>query len=121
MARTVEDNFQGRLEGLVVTRYGYAVPCERIEIVEAAHPVPDAAGIEAARRIRDMVVTNNTRSYWDNAGAEKLGFKRQQNSEDFAVEVLKQPNPLDPIAQQFQGGGFVSLDFTPLNARPRRS
>ena len=35
----------GPLSGLVVTRYGYAVPCERIEIVEAAHPVPDAAGL----------------------------------------------------------------------------
>ena len=43
------------LEGLVVTRYGYAVPCERIEIVEAAHPVPDAAGHAAARRMLDFV------------------------------------------------------------------
>ena len=56
MARAVEDNVDGTLEGLVVTRYGYAVPCERIEIVEAAHPVPDAAGIEAARRIGEKVV-----------------------------------------------------------------
>src|ERR1700680_3595242 len=55
MARAVEDNVDGPLEGLVVTRYGYAVRCERIEIVEAAHPVPDAAGIEAARRIREKV------------------------------------------------------------------
>jgi glycerate 2-kinase len=55
MARAVEDNVEGPLEGLVVTRYGYAVRCERIEIVEAAHPVPDAAGIEAARRIREKV------------------------------------------------------------------
>jgi hydroxypyruvate reductase len=38
----------------VVTRYGYAVPCKRIEIVEAAHPVPDAAGLAAAGRIRDL-------------------------------------------------------------------
>ena len=44
MARAVEDHWPGALTGLVVTRYGYAVPCERIEIVEAAHPVPDAAG-----------------------------------------------------------------------------
>jgi glycerate 2-kinase len=44
MARAVEDNWPGKLEGLVVTRYGYAVPCERIEIVEAAHPVPDRPG-----------------------------------------------------------------------------
>lgn len=55
MARAVEDNVEGSLEGLVVTRYGHAVRCERIEIVEAAHPVPDAAGIEAARRIREKV------------------------------------------------------------------
>jgi glycerate 2-kinase len=56
MARAVEDSVDGPLEGLVVTRYGYAVLCQRIEIVEAAHPVPDAAGIEAARRIREKVV-----------------------------------------------------------------
>jgi hydroxypyruvate reductase len=31
----------------VVTRYGYGVPCQRIEIVEAAHPVPDIAGVQA--------------------------------------------------------------------------
>ena len=54
MARAVEDHWEGPLEGLVVTRYGYAVPCERIEIVEAAHPVPDAAGMQAAQRIRDI-------------------------------------------------------------------
>ncbi|MDR3527126.1 MAG: glycerate kinase [Rhizomicrobium sp.] len=51
MARAVEDHWQGALEGLVVTRYGYAVPCSRIEIVEAAHPVPDAAGLAAAQRV----------------------------------------------------------------------
>src|SRR5690349_106948 len=43
MTKTVEDRWPGPLEGLVVTRYGHAVPCQRIEIVEAAHPVPDAA------------------------------------------------------------------------------
>ena len=55
MARAVEDHWQGELSGLVVTRYGYAVPCERIEIVEAAHPVPDAAGELAARRMLETV------------------------------------------------------------------
>ncbi|MES2115623.1 MAG: glycerate kinase [Pseudomonadota bacterium] len=55
MARAVEANWPGPLTGLVVTRYGYAVPCQRIEIVEAAHPVPDAAGLAAARRILDRV------------------------------------------------------------------
>ena len=46
MARAVEMNWRGPVSGLVVTRYGYAVPCTQIEIVEAAHPVPDAAGID---------------------------------------------------------------------------
>ncbi|GAB2881082.1 glycerate kinase [Uliginosibacterium flavum] len=55
MARTVERNWTGPLEGLVVTRYGYAVPCERIEIVEAAHPVPDASGLTAAQRILSLI------------------------------------------------------------------
>jgi len=55
MARAVEDHWPGPLSGLVVTRYGHAVPCQRIEIVEAAHPVPDAAGEAAARRMLDLV------------------------------------------------------------------
>jgi glycerate 2-kinase len=37
----------GPLEGVVVTRYGYAARCERIRVLESAHPVPDAAGLEA--------------------------------------------------------------------------
>lgn len=58
MAQAVEQHWQGqadRLSGLVVTRYGYAVPCQRIEIVEAAHPVPDEAGWRAAQRLMQVV------------------------------------------------------------------
>lgn len=55
MARAIETSWDGPLEGLVVTRYGHAVACERIEIVEAAHPVPDAAGRAAARRMLERV------------------------------------------------------------------
>ncbi len=55
MAQAVEANWSGPLAGLVVTRYGYAQPCQHIEIVEAAHPVPDAAGEQAAARMLDMV------------------------------------------------------------------
>jgi hydroxypyruvate reductase len=54
MAQAVEQAWTGdpaQLSGLVVTRYGYAVPCRQIEIVEAAHPVPDAAGLAAAERL----------------------------------------------------------------------
>jgi glycerate 2-kinase len=55
MAKAVEDHWQAPLSGLVVTRYGHNVPCQRIEVVEAAHPVPDAAGQNAAKRILAMV------------------------------------------------------------------
>jgi hydroxypyruvate reductase len=55
MAQAVERNWRGELSGLVVTRYGYAVPCRQIEIVEAAHPVPDAAGMHAAMRMLELV------------------------------------------------------------------
>jgi len=51
MARAVEDHWPGALSGLVVTRYGHAVPCRRIEIVEAGHPLPDEAGLDASRRM----------------------------------------------------------------------
>ena len=55
MARAVEQHWSGRLDGLVVTRYGHGVPCERINIVEASHPVPDAAGEAAALSIFEKV------------------------------------------------------------------
>jgi len=55
MARAVEDHWTGALSGIVVTRYGYAVPCRHIEIAESAHPVPDAAGLRAAQRMLDAV------------------------------------------------------------------
>lgn len=56
MAEAVEAVY-GPCEGLVITRYGYARPCDGIEIVEAAHPVPDAAGMTATRRMLDLLET----------------------------------------------------------------
>lgn len=58
MAQALEAHWPGpleRLEGLVITRYGYEVPCQRIEIVQAAHPVPDEAGLQATERLRTLV------------------------------------------------------------------
>jgi hydroxypyruvate reductase len=58
MAQAVENvwsNELHRVTGLVVTRYGHGVATRRIEVVEAAHPVPDAAGQDAARRILALV------------------------------------------------------------------
>jgi hydroxypyruvate reductase len=55
MARVVEESWTGPLEGLVVTRYGHGVPTRRIRVVEAGHPLPDAAGRDAARAMLAMV------------------------------------------------------------------
>ncbi|MER9870442.1 glycerate kinase [Mesorhizobium sp. M0136] len=55
MAAAFEKVWDGPIEGLVVTRYGYGAACRRIEIIEAAHPVPDAAGLAASRRLLEKV------------------------------------------------------------------
>jgi glycerate 2-kinase len=55
MARAVEDNWPGPLEGIAVTRYGHGVDCGRIEVIEAAHPVPDDRGERAAERLMQTV------------------------------------------------------------------
>ncbi|WP_265922004.1 glycerate kinase type-2 family protein [Cupriavidus nantongensis] len=55
MAQAVEANWPGELSGLVVTRYGHGADCRRIEVVEAAHPVPDEAGARAAQRMVELV------------------------------------------------------------------
>ncbi len=55
MAAAFEAAWEGPVSGLVVTRYGHGVPCQHIEVVEAAHPVPDEASQQSASRILDMV------------------------------------------------------------------
>jgi glycerate 2-kinase len=55
MAKVVEDTWPGKVEGLIVTRYGHGADCKQIEVVEAAHPVPDEAGRKAAGRMLELV------------------------------------------------------------------
>ena len=55
LARVFERHWTGPFEGFVVTRYGFGVPCERFEVVEAGHPVPDEAGQRAAEKMMSMV------------------------------------------------------------------
>lgn len=57
MALAVEAAWTGPLSGLVVTRYGHGEVCSRIEVVEAAHPVPDSAGEAAATRMLALART----------------------------------------------------------------
>ncbi len=58
MARAVEEHWRGdpeRVSGIVVTRYGHGLPTRRIEVIEASHPAPDAAGQRAAARLLQAV------------------------------------------------------------------
>ncbi|WP_120504561.1 glycerate kinase type-2 family protein [Sulfitobacter mediterraneus] len=55
LAQAFEQLWPAPFEGVVVTRYGYAAPCETIRVIEAAHPVPDAAGINAAQALKTAV------------------------------------------------------------------
>ncbi len=66
-------------------------------------------------------VSANTRSYWRNDQSARLGYVPQQNAEDFAAEILAKPvpDPRDDVARRFQGGVFVSMDYTPDAQRPR--
>jgi glycerate 2-kinase len=51
MAVAAEKHYGSRLDGIAITRYGHGLPTQRIRVVEAGHPVPDAAGEAAAREI----------------------------------------------------------------------
>ena len=55
MAQVFERLWDGPLTGAVVTRYGYGARCERIEVLEASHPLPDENGLTASRRLLDEV------------------------------------------------------------------
>jgi hydroxypyruvate reductase len=55
MAHALEQSWHGDLSGLVITRYGHSVPCQRIEVIEAGHPIPDESGVLASKRLFDVV------------------------------------------------------------------
>ncbi len=55
MAAAFEDLWDGPLEGVVVTRYGYAAPTRRVKVLEASHPVPDGAGLVATGALFEAV------------------------------------------------------------------
>jgi uronate dehydrogenase len=57
-------------------------------------------------------VSANTRGWWDNQGAERLGYQPRQNAENYAEELLAVPNPLDALGRRYQGGSFVGQDYT---------
>ena len=66
-------------------------------------------------------ISANTRSYYDLSEGNAIGYEPTENAEKWAEEILKQPNPLDPVAQRCQGGQFVTIDYTPPEQRGRRT
>lgn len=55
MGAAFEDLWDGPIDGVIVTRYGYASPCRHLRVLEAAHPVPDAAGLDATAALLSAV------------------------------------------------------------------
>lgn len=55
MVAAFEKSWKGEYSGVVVTRYGYAAPCKKIKVLEAAHPVPDQSGIDASQQLLNAV------------------------------------------------------------------
>jgi len=51
MAQAFERAWAHPLEGLVVARHGPVAACERIQVIQSAHPVPDAAGLDASQAL----------------------------------------------------------------------
>jgi uronate dehydrogenase len=65
-------------------------------------------------------VSANTRAYWAPTHCEPLGYRPVQNAEDYAAEILRQPNPHSAVGQRYQGGSFAAIDFTPPENRPQQ-
>jgi hypothetical protein len=82
------------------------------------HMIDQCLKVPAVGYLAVWGISNNTRKYWSfGEDEERLGYVPKQDSEIYAAEILKQKNPLDPIAQRYQGGGFVTIDFTPMEKR----
>lgn len=65
-------------------------------------------------------VSNNARSWWQPTACAALGYEPQSQAEDHAERVLAAPDPLNETERQFQGGHFVTIDYTPPGERPPR-
>jgi glycerate-2-kinase len=56
MAQVIEEILGGSIsDGIVVTKYGHALPLDRIRLIEAGHPIPDAVGVRAVQQTRELL------------------------------------------------------------------
>jgi uronate dehydrogenase len=123
--------FGEALGSLYADKYGMGVFCMRIGNV---NPVPIdkrrlsiwisprdlaqlvAIGIEHPAIRFDIVygVSDNTRSWYDNSNAYRLGYKPKDDAERYAAEVLaREPSDSDPTAEKYQGGVFTVVENVP--------
>jgi uronate dehydrogenase len=126
------------LASLYADKYGMQMFCIRIGNVNPA-PIDKrrlaiwvsprdiaqlvAIGIEHPEVRFEIVygVSANTRSWYDNANAHRLGYRPRDNAEAFAAEVLAREKPGDPVAETYQGGIFCVAEEVPNPAPlPRR-
>lgn len=63
-------------------------------------------------------ISDNSRAYWTPLENSKIGFKPRSNAETHAARILAKPHELDPVSRQFQGGAFVTIDYTLPENRP---
>jgi glycerate 2-kinase len=97
MALALESEWEGPLSGLVVTRYGHAEACKRIGVLEAGHPVPDAAAHDAASRmlmsLRDLGPQDLVISLMSGGGSSLLALPKKgvtlEDKQSVARELLR--------------------------------
>ena len=63
MAREFENNYEGPIEGLVITRYGHRAKTKFVKVIEAAHPEPDANGLLASKRIFNIATKSSEKDH----------------------------------------------------------
>jgi len=130
----VSKAFGEQIGSLYADKYGMEVFCLRIGNVTVAPPDKRrlsnwisprdfarlvSVGIDNPDIRFEIVygVSDNTRTWYDNSNAVRLGYKPQDNAERFAADVLAKEKPGDPRAEMFQGGNFV---FAEIGGDPSR-
>ena len=113
MTLALEANWQGALTGAVVTRHGYALPTETVEVLEAGHPVPDAASESAARRMLDLATSAGPDDLVLFLGAPVLGH-RSGRCVELAFDVLDDALVDEGASDQRFGFALRKLEFRVL-------
>jgi len=122
--------FGEALGRLYADKYGISVACLRIGTFIVPDRPRDARQLLTWISHRDMVqlvrrcidhphfhfvvvygASNNLRSRWDNTNAKFLGYRPQDDSEQFAAEIFARGEKEDPIAAQFHGGFYTPMEF----------